>query len=157
MTFKASKPKMREHDRGVEWSCGITLNGVVVANISQAGNGGCDEYKWLDRSVIEQFGDAAEAFNKASPAEYAFSRHYENGELSGDFCAAYVEDLMQQAEYEAKLTRDCKKMVCLRMPGQHNRQHSFIKNLIATPESVAAVKAKYPEATILNPGYGETK
>lgn len=156
MTFKVSKLKMREHDRGVEWSCGITFNGVVVAHVFQAGRGGCDEYTWLDQSVIEKFGDAAETFNKTS-AEHTFSRYYESGELSGDFCAAYVEDLIQEAEYEKRLAKHCKKMVCLRMPGQTEREHLFIKNLIATPESVAAVKAKYPESTILNPGYGEKK
>lgn len=154
--FTVSKPKMREHSRGVEWSCGLKQNGVVVANIFQAGKGGCDEYTWLDNAAIEAFGNAAEAYNKAN-GHNDWQKFYESGELSADYCFQYVEHLMQQAEYDARLAKDCKKMVCLRMPGQTDRQHSFIKNLIATPESVAMVKAKYPDAIILNPGYGEKK
>lgn len=158
MTFKVVKPKTREHDRGVEWSCGITFNGVVIATVFQAGRGGCDEYTWVDRSYMMAFADAAEAFNKAKGDEFWQEKisSYTN-EPSADFCAMFIEDLMQEAEYEKRLATHCKKMVCIRMPGQSNREHSFIKGVIPTPNTIAAVKAKWPEAIILNPGYGETK
>lgn len=152
MTFTASKPKMREHDRGVEWSCGIKLNGVVVANVFQAGRGGCDEYTWLDKSAMMPFADAAEEFNKAN-GHTGFQKFYESGELSGDFCTWYVEDLMAQAEYDQKLERDCKKHVCARLQGDDPKKGwRLFKGARPTPEFIAAIKAKYPGITILNPG-----
>jgi hypothetical protein len=150
--------KTREHSRGVEWSCGLLFNGVVVANVHQEGRGGCDIYEWIDKSAMMAFADAAEAFNKANGHDdWPEKISTYTNEPSADYCYQYIEDLMQEFEYQKKLAAACKKMVCLRMPGQPDRQHLFIKNLIATPESVAAVKAKYPEAVILNPGYGEKK
>uniref|UniRef100_A0AAU6W1C1 Uncharacterized protein n=1 Tax=Pseudomonas phage Nican01 TaxID=3138540 RepID=A0AAU6W1C1_9CAUD len=153
MTFTATKPKCVETNNGVAWATVIKKNGVVLAHVSNDGRGACDDHEWLDKSEADAFIAEAEAFNaKLKENLYAgFAKKDHRGQPGADFCSAYVESLMQQAESDAKFAADCKKHIVVQLEGQPG--YSMVKNKRPTPELVAQLKKQYPGIKILNPGF----
>lgn len=162
MTFTASKPKMKMMPNGFNVAFTTTLfkSGVVVAQIKNTGNGGCDIYTFIDPSEIDAFLAEAEKFNAGSPdvdLYMTLPKKHADGTPGGDFCTAYLESLMQIAEQEAArkagLAKDCKKHICALMPGKdHSKGYTIFKNVRPTEALVAQLRAKYPGIKILNPG-----
>ncbi len=154
-TFTTTKPKNLETSRGVAWTAKLYADGQHAADVENRGDGGQDFYYWHDRNVMVEFANQAEAYNKANPDSVGFGAEKLckfNGQPDPDFCAGFIEHLMQKAELAARLAKDCKTMICLRLPGQSEDEYSMAKKLAPTPANIARVKAQYPEATILNPG-----
>lgn len=154
MTFTATKPKCVETNNGVAWATSIKVNGVVVAKISNDGRGACDDHHWLDKSYVDQFIAEADKLNGdgSDGNLYAgFDKKDHRGQPGPDFCAAYVEKLMQEAERQYAFERDCKKHVVVQLPGKPGR--SLVKNTRPTAALVEQLKKQYPGIKILNPGF----
>lgn len=100
-SFKASAPKMRATRRGVAWEANVIVDGKIVANVSNKGEGGCDDYKWLDKSFEEAFHNATVEFN-AEIISGAASRTF-SGCTNADYCGLFFENLMQEAEKALKV------------------------------------------------------
>lgn len=157
--YVTDAPQQHNTRDGVAWMTHIYLDGKKLAMVENSGRGGCDEYEWFGNTradivaVEEPFFNAAKAWNLANRPDDTPEGGYEDickfGGL-GDYASMYLEHLMQVAELNKKLRRDCKKMICIRRPGQSQFEYSFFKNMAPTAENIARVKAKFPDATILN-------
>lgn len=57
--YKIKDLKMLEHRRGIAWSCSIVLDGKVVGECSNDGNGGCNDYSFCTKEEEKAFHEAA--------------------------------------------------------------------------------------------------
>lgn len=99
--FTCDAPIMQRTKRGVAWSTKLYVAGILVANVKNDGDGGCDHYSWLDRDFEQQFHDATTEWIKNNPTiAWKTPEGWEvyPGYLRPDYCSQYMEHLLSQAE-----------------------------------------------------------
>jgi len=139
--------------RGMEgqgYNAELYADGRYMGHVLDEGCGGSPFVYWknpADRTAVEAYIGTlpVEVFDpKADPT---------GAELWPDGMKQNLETvlgkLVDRTPFQKRINRDLKKYVCFRLPKDVEPDYRMIR-IAPTPEAIARVRAKYPQAAILN-------